>query len=129
GPASSAPRHRAVSRVEPATLVALLEKVPVVLDVEIRHREVRAWPVHPLPQLSGLLRLDTGEVEHALATGAGEALEAERPDLALRVEPQRLLDLDLHPQPLAVEPVLEPLIVAAHRLVALDHVLRGRSEE
>ena len=45
-------------------------------------------------------------------------------DLALRVEPERLLDLDLDPEALAVEAVLVALVEAAHRLVALEDVLQ-----
>jgi hypothetical protein len=66
-------------------------------------------------------------VHHPLAAGARETLQAERLDLSLRVEPQRLLDLDLHPQPLAIEAVLESLVVAAQRSVALDDVLERAS--
>src|SRR5262245_3023011 len=82
-------------------------------------------PVHPLTELPRLLRLDGREVLDALAAGPSEAGEAERLDLSLRVEAQRLLDFDLDPEPLAIETVLEPLLVAAQGLVALDHVLVG----
>ena len=53
----------------------------------------------------------------------GELGEAVLLDLALRVEPERLLDLDLDPEALAVEAVLVALVEAAQRLVALEDVL------
>ena len=123
GAASRTPRHRAMSHVQPAALVAALQEGPVVRDVGIGHREVGVGPVHPLAQPPGLLRLECREMHHPLAAGTGEALETERFDLPLRVEPERLLDLDFHPQSLAVEAILESLLVAAQRSVALDDVL------
>jgi hypothetical protein len=62
-------------------------------------------------------------MRHPFAAGAREALQTERLDLPLRIEPQCLLDFDFHPQPLAVEAILESLLVAAQRSVALDDVL------
>src|SRR5262249_13908110 len=55
---------------------------------------------------------------------ARELLEPVLLDLALRVEAERALDADLDPEPLAVEPVLEALVEAAQRLVALEDVLQ-----
>src|SRR4030095_10043406 len=90
---------------------------------DIGHRELGARPPHPLAEPPGLLRLDVREVRHPFAAGASEALEAERLDLPLRVESQCLLHFDFHPQTLAVEAILESLLVAAQRPVALDDVL------
>ena len=59
----------------------------------------------------------------ALLAAFGELGEAVFLDLALRVEPERLLDLDLDPEALAVEAVLVALVEAAQRLVALEDVL------
>ena len=59
----------------------------------------------------------------ALLAALGELREPVLLDLALRVEPERLLDLDLDPEPLAVEAVLVALVEAAQRLVALEDVL------
>jgi hypothetical protein len=98
-------------RIEPASLVAPLQEGPVVLDVGVGHGVVGVGPVHPLTQLLRLLRLDLGKVQHPFAAGAGETLQAIRLDLPLRVEAQGLLDFDFHPESLAVEPVLEALIV------------------
>jgi hypothetical protein len=50
-------------------------------------------------------------------------VEAVLLDLALRVQPELVLDADLDPQALAVEPVLVALVEAAQRLVALEDVL------
>jgi thioredoxin 1 len=63
-------------------------------------------------------------VVDALAAAPGELGEPVLLDLALRVEPERLLDLDLDPEALAVEPVLVALLEAAKRLVALEQVLQ-----
>ena len=123
GAAPRTPRHRAMPHIQPAPLVAPLQEAPVVLDVGIGHREVGVGPVHPLAQPLGLLRLDCREMHHPFAAGAREALQTERLDLPLRIEPQCLLDFDFHPQPLAVKAILESLLVAAQRSVALDDVL------
>ena len=124
GAAARAPRHRAMALVQPAAIVALLEEAPDVADVRVGHREVAAVPVHPLAQPSRLLRLDARVLGHAVAAGAREAVEPVLLDLGLGVEPQRLLDLDLDPQPLAVEAVLVALVAAQHGVVALPDVLQ-----
>ena len=116
------PRHRTMPPVQPAAPVAVLQRVPVVFDVDVRHREIGAWPVHPLAEPPGLLRLDFGEVQDPISAGEREALETERLDLALRVEPEGFLDFDFHPQALAVKAVLESLFVAGQGFVALDDV-------
>ena len=64
-----------------------------------------------------------GVLGHALLAALCELGEAVLLDLALRVEPQRLLDLHLDPEALAVEAVLVALVEAAQRLVALEDVL------
>ena len=51
--------------------------------------------------------------------------DAVRLDVALAREPQVALDVDLDPQALAVEPVLVALVLAEHRVVALEEVLVG----
>jgi hypothetical protein len=108
---------------EPAAPVTLRQEVPVVGVVRVAHRVVRARPVHPLPELSRLLGLEGRELLDALAARARERREAHRLDLTLAVHAECLLDLDLHPQALTVEAVLEPLVVAAHGPVALEDVL------
>src|SRR5579859_4265864 len=112
-----------MAEVEPAPLVDELQEAPDVLDVRVREGRVVVAPVHPLAeadraacQLADVV-LDDGD---ALA---GELRQAVLLDLGLGVQPERLLDADLDPQALAVEAVLEPLIEAAHRLVALEDVL------
>ena len=109
--------------VQPAAAVHLRQEAPDVLDVRVGERVVVAVPVHPhaeaLRVLGDLLR----ERGDALATAGGELREAVLLDLALRVQAERLLDLDLDPQPLAVEAVLVALVEPAQRLVALEHVL------
>ncbi len=60
----------------------------------------------------------------AVAAAARELGEPVLLDLALRPEPELLLDLDLHPEALGVEAVLVALVEAAHRLVALEDVLQ-----
>ena len=110
--------------VEPAALVADLEEAPDVADVGVGHREVRPLPVHPHAEPARLPRLDARVLGDALAARAREAVEPVGLDLVLRVEAERLLDLDLDPQALAVEAVLVALILAERRVVALEEVLQ-----
>src|SRR5574338_478312 len=123
--AAPAPGHRARPSVGPAVLVALLEEMPDVLGIGVRHRVIRVVPVHPLPEPGRLAAYLVGELRHALAAGAGEAVQPERLDVALRVELEVLLYLHLDPQPVAVEPVLVALVEALQRLVTLVNVLVG----
>ena len=77
-----------------------------------------------MPEPLRLLGDHLGELGNALAAAGGELGEPVLLDVALRVQSERLLDLDLDPEALAVEPVLVALLVAAERLVALEDVLQ-----
>ena len=85
----------------------------------------RVVPVHPVAEPHRLLGLARREGQHPLLAQADELRDAERLDVALALEVEVALDVDLDPQPLAVEAVLEPLVLAEHRVVALEHVLVG----
>ena len=120
-----APLRRAVALVEPAARLRLLEEAPNVGDVGVRESEVVVAPVHPLAEALRLPDHDSGEFRDEVAAVAGEAGEPVILDLVLRVEPEGLLDLHLDVEPLRVEPVLVPELVAVHGLVALEDVLEG----
>ena len=81
-----------------------------------------------MPSRRDCCSLDAGVLGHAVAAGAREAVEPVGLDLVLRVEPERLLDLDLDPETLAVEAVLVALILAERRVVALEQVLSDRPQ-
>src|SRR5690349_16616888 len=102
----------------------LLEEPPDVLDVRVGEREVVVAPVHPLAEALRLLGHDADEPGDALPAALCELREPVGLDVALRVEPELLLDLDLDPEALAVEAVLVALVEAAQRLVALEDVLQ-----
>src|SRR5262249_16925458 len=85
--------------------------------------QVVVAPVHPLPEPPGLAGHHADVVRDAFAAAVGELGEPVLLDLTLRVQAESLLDLDLHPEPLAVEAVLVALVEAAQRLVALEDVL------
>src|SRR5204863_2245251 len=124
GAAARAPLGRAVAFVEPAAPVRLGKEAPDVLDVRVREREVVVAPVHPLAEALRLLGHDADVLGNSLLAALGELGEPVLLDLALRVEAELLLDLDLNPEALAVEAVLVALIESARRLVALEHVLQ-----
>src|SRR5262249_49273508 len=100
-----------------------LEEPPDVLDVRVAEREVVVAPVHPLAEAPAAVRQLLRGLDDDVAAARRELLKPVLLDLPLRVEPERALDADLDPQALAVEPVLEALVEAAHRLVALEDVL------
>ena len=109
-PAAWAPLRRAVALVEPAPLVDGLQEAPDVLDVRVGERVVVVVPVHPAAEAPVLLGDHLGELGDALPAALGELGEAVLLDVALRVQAERLLDLDLDPEPLAVEAVLVALV-------------------
>src|SRR5439155_9128529 len=123
GAAAGAPDRGAVPLVEPASLVRDLEEAPDVLDVRVREGVVVVVPVHPHAEPLRLLGDHLGEAGDPLLAARGELGDPVLLDLSFRVQPQGLLDLDLDPQALAVEPVLVALVEASKRLVALKHVL------
>ncbi len=70
-----------------------------------------------------MLRLSRRVRQHALLAEAHELGDAEGLDVALAGEAQVTLDVDLDPQPLAVEAVLPALVVPEHGVIALIEVL------
>ena len=123
GAAPGTPRHHVRSLVDPAAPVTLLEEVPDRVVILVRHRVVGVVPVHPVPEPDRLARDRVGEPPDPRLAKLHEPVDAVLLDLALRLEAQVLLHLDLDPEPLAVEPVLVPLPVALHRPVAQEEVL------
>ena len=123
-PAARTPLGRAMALVQPAARVHLLEEAPDVLDVRVREGEVVVAPVHPHAEALRLLDHHRGVVRDALAALRGELGQAIRLDLALRVEPECLLHLDLDMQALGVEAVLVARVEPVHGLVALEDVLQ-----
>jgi len=113
-----------VPSVEPPAAVDLLEEPPDVLDVRVRKREVAVRPVHPHPEAAGLVGDHAGEARNPLLAAVGELSDSVLLDVPLRVQPEGLLDLHFDPEPLAVEPILVPLLEAAQCLVALEDVLQ-----
>ena len=83
----------------------------------------RSQSIH-MPSRRDCCGLHRRVLGHAVAARAREAIEPVGLDLVLGVEPERLLDLDLDPQALAVEAVLVALILAQRRVVALEEVLQ-----
>src|SRR5207245_3262091 len=88
--------------------------------------------VHPLAQADRLLRLPAGEFIDALLAQGYKLVDAlelvalhQVLDIAFRFELEFFLDLDLDPQPLAIEAVLVAQLMAGHREVALVSVLVG----
>ena len=122
--AARAPFGRAVALVEPVALVHLLQHPPHVFDVRVAEREVVVAPVHPLAEADRPLRQLRGRPHDDVAALRGKRLEPVLLDLALRVEPELVLDADLDPEALAVEAVLVALVVAPEGLVALEDVLQ-----
>ena len=122
--AARAPLRRAMAEVEPAALVDELQEPPDVLDVRVAEREVVVPPVHPLAEADRALRQRLGGLHHDLTAAPGELREPVLLDLPLRVEPERALDADLDPEPLAVEPVLVALVESVQCLVSLEDVLQ-----
>ena len=80
-------------------------------------------PVHPHAEADRLLRLARGVGQDALLAERDEPVDAERLDVALAREPEVALDVDLDPQALAVEAVLEALVLAEHGVEPLVEVL------
>ncbi|HZZ77650.1 MAG TPA: hypothetical protein VFE62_03970 [Gemmataceae bacterium] len=143
--AAAAPGHAVVRLVDELALVALLEKRPDRVVVFLRHREVAfafagrlapvgvgAVPVHPLAEADRLLRLATRELVDAVFAFLHKPVDALRLvprhqvfDVALRLQLQLLLDLNLDPQPLAVEAVLVAQLMAGHGEETLIRILVG----
>jgi hypothetical protein len=107
--------------------MAFGQERPDRVVVLVRVRVVAVVPVHPVAEADRLLGLDGGELVDACLAQLDESVDPELLDLALVVEAELALDLDLDPQALAVEAVLVALPLAQHGVVALEEVLVGAS--
>src|SRR5687767_5824536 len=96
-------------------------------DVVVAVRVIGVVPVHPLAEPDGLFGDRCSAAVYARAARTRELVDAVRFDVALAVQVELALHLDLDPQPLAVEPVLPALVESLHRLVALVEFLIGAS--
>ena len=141
--ATAAPRHHVVAAVDHAAIVALLQEAPDGEIVFLGHREVRlplvralgpifiaAVPVHPEAEADRLFRLHAGKAIDAVLALLHEAIHRRFDvarhqvlDVALALEAEFLLDLDLDPEALAIEPLLVAEFVAGHGEVAVVGVL------
>src|SRR5205814_10144738 len=79
----------------------------------------------PVAEADGLRGLHRGVLEHALLALLDEAPDAVALDVLLGLEAELLLDLDLDPQPLAVEAVLVAQLAPEHGVVAQEQVRVG----
>ena len=105
--------------------MAHLQEMPDRVVILVRHGVVRVVPVHEVCEALRLLRLHVGESADPRLAVLHELADAVRLDVSLRPEALFLFDLHLYPQPLAVETVLEPLLVALHVPETKEQVLVG----
>ena len=122
GAATNAPGHHVGALVDPAALIAHLEKMPDGVVVLVREGVVRVVPVHPEAEPLRLLRNHLGEVCDAVLAVLDEFFDAVGLDIEFRVEAEFFFYLDFHPQALAVEAVLKALAVALHVAEAQEQV-------
>ncbi len=121
---AGAPDHWTISPIQHLALVTDFQELPDRSDIRVRHRVIRPVPIHPLTEPLRLSRLDRGVFGHAVAAGASKLVEPVLLDLLLRVEAERLLDLYLDPEPLAVESILVALFVSEHGAVPLHQIFQ-----
>src|SRR5215211_3141328 len=99
--------------------------MPDRVVVFVRHRVIGVVPVHPVAEPDRLVGLALGKAADTLLASLDEFRDAERFDVAFAFETELFLNLDLDPESLTIEPVLEALFFAEHRLVPLKKVLIG----
>ncbi|OQB38474.1 MAG: hypothetical protein BWY06_01984 [Candidatus Latescibacteria bacterium ADurb.Bin168] len=109
--------------INEAPVMALFQEMPDGVVVLVGHRVVRVVPVHPVPQPDGLFRLSFRELDHAGLARFDKPVDAVLLDIAFGLEPEFLLDFNLNPKPLAIEPVLVAQMLPEHGVVALIGVL------
>ena len=120
--APRAPGQGQVTLIEIPALVTLLEEGPDSGDVAVVVRVVGMLPVHPLPESDRLVGDHLGVGIHSFAAGLRELRQAERLDIRLAPEPEGTLDLDFHPQSLAVVAVLVAAALVVHRVEADERI-------
>ena len=104
--APRAPRHDVFAAIDQLSFVTLLEKRPDAVVVLVRHRVIGMFPVHPIAETLGLLRLEVGELAGSCFAFLDELVDAKGFDLLFVFKAVLFFDLDLDPEPLAVETVL-----------------------
>ena len=115
--------------VQQVLLPQLAQRPPDRLDVLGVERAVRVVEIDPVADPLGQLRPVLEELEHRLAALRVELRDAVFLDLRLVLDPELLLDRDLHRQAVAVPAALAVGVEAAHRLVAREHVLEHAGQD
>ena len=128
GAAARAIRQDLVPLEQQLFLIQRGERPPHRLHVLVGVRDVGILIVEPVadPAADRLPLLPVGP--DALAAARVERLDTEPLDVLLATDAQRLLDLDLHGQPVRVPPRFPAHRVAGHRAMAAEQVLE-RSRE
>ena len=127
--AARAVRQHFVPAIQQRLFVQPLEQPPHGLDVVIAVGDVWAFVVEPIGD-AVRQRFPIGLVlEHAFAAELVEPLDAVRFDLALAVDLERLLDLDLDGQPVRVPPRDARDRLPQHRVKATDQILERPRED
>ena len=123
--AARAVRYDFIALVEQTLIPEILQDPPDRLDVIVGIGDVGVFQVHPegdaVSQLFPIL--DVGE--DRFAAQFVEAVNAILLDLAFIGEAELLLDLDLDRQPVRVPAAAPRDVVAAHDLVAREHILES----
>src|SRR4030095_1649708 len=117
--------------------MTLFEEAPDRVVVLLGHGEVAApligrfepvfipIPVHPVAEANRLIRLNAGELVHALLTERNEPVDAREAvirheifNVLLRPYTEFFFTLHLNPKPLAIEAVLIAQVVSGHGKIA-----------
>ena len=123
GAAARAVGDDPVTLVEQVAVPQRLQRPPDRLDVVVVERPVRVLDVDPVADPLGQPVPVLEELEDRLAALGVELGDAVSLDVRLGVEPELLLDRDLHRQAVAVPAALALDVAAAHGLVAREDVL------
>ncbi len=122
-PALGPPPDHLVVLVEQPLVEERFERPPHALHVALVERHVSFVEVDPeADALRHLLPL-VDVREHRLDAAPAERLHPVRVDGVVSADPQRLLDLHLHGQPVRVPARASRHVVAAHRAIAKEHIL------
>ena len=108
---------------QPAALVANLQEMPYRSDVQIGIGEIGMIPIHPLTETLALFGDYAREFFNAVHALCGEFVDAVLNDVALDLDTEILLGLNLYPQALRIETVLILAGLTEHRVILDVHVL------
>ncbi len=123
--AARAPWHRLIFLPQPAVFIALFQKMPDTLNVDICVCIVRVIPIHPLAEPFGLFGNNPRKALNSVNAFTGKFRHAVLLNIPLADEAELFFNFDFNPKALGIKTVLASAGIALHSFVSYKNILKA----